>query len=392
MLSRVTTRVILHSAKNRAFVGPLPSNFRTALFSGTPNQQQNYESNKPTFESDNPHEKETACRIRKIFLQFPRECFGNLDALIRSGSSQDLFSDENYVEADLGISPTLLKLMRDVVSELVVFHKWGISHGNLNPQNIFLIKRERLFAKLADPGFGHGILDWEAPEQLLGEGQSAAGDMFNFGCVLFFCMSRGGHPFGKTRGERYQNIEENKRELSPVNRFPEVYHLLSNLLNPDPKMRLSAIEVLNYPLFWSAKKRFEFIAETIVFIRKRPKNDPELPLVKEIENIMQIARGERSWEFVGHGDVSRGFDEFPSLSHYTGDLVNYCMWNRGIRGSYEPYNDSLKPLYRRLDGYTRQVPWLFIHLYETIYKHCENEEWFSKYCHKQFPNAVMRSG
>lgn len=99
--------------------------------------------------------------------------------------------------------------------------------------------------------------------------------------------------------------------------------------------RLSAIEVLNYPLFWSAKKRFEFIAETIVFIRARPKNDPELPLVKEIENIMQIAMGERSREFVGYRDISCGFNEFLSLFHYTGDLVNYSMWNRAIRGSYE---------------------------------------------------------
>lgn len=87
-----------------------------------------------------------------------------------------------------------------------------------------------------DIGSGCGILDWETPE-LLGERQSAAGDMFNFGRVLFFCLSRGGHPFGETRGEHRQNIEKNKGEFSLINRFPEVYRLLSNLLNPDPKMR-----------------------------------------------------------------------------------------------------------------------------------------------------------
>ena len=86
-----------------------------------------------------------------------------------------------------------------------------------------------------DIGSGCGILDWET--QLLGERQSAAGDMFNFGRVLFFCISRGGHPFGETRGERRQNFEKNKGEFSPINRFPEVYRLPSNLLNPIPKMR-----------------------------------------------------------------------------------------------------------------------------------------------------------
>lgn len=48
--------------------------------------------------------------------------------------------------------------------------------------------------------------------------------------------------------------------------------------------RLSAIEVLNYPLFWSARKRLEFIGEASVFERHQEIDEPDLPLLKEIEN------------------------------------------------------------------------------------------------------------
>jgi serine/threonine-protein kinase/endoribonuclease IRE1 len=60
--------------------------------------------------------------------------------------------------------------------------------------------------------------------------------MFSLGCILFFCMTRGRHPFGQHL-ERDINIVKNKKNLCLVQFIPEAEDLISCLLNPDPDLR-----------------------------------------------------------------------------------------------------------------------------------------------------------
>lgn len=83
---------------------------------------------------------------------------------------------------------------------------------------------------------GCGSSGWQAPEQLLQGRQTRAVDLFSLGCVLFFCMTAGRHPFGE-RLERDVNIVKNKKDLFLVEFFPEAEDLVSRLLNPDPNLR-----------------------------------------------------------------------------------------------------------------------------------------------------------
>ena len=71
----------------------------------------------------------------------------------------------------------------------------------------------------------------KAPEQ------ASAADMYSFGRVLFFCITRGSCSFGDTHDQRCENIRENKRNLSRVKYLPEAFDLISDLLNPDPNLR-----------------------------------------------------------------------------------------------------------------------------------------------------------
>ena len=83
---------------------------------------------------------------------------------------------------------------------------------------------------------GCGSSGWQAPEQLLHGRQTRAVDLFSLGCVLFFCISGGRHPFGD-RLERDMNIVKNQIDLFFVEYMPEAVDLISRLLNPDPELR-----------------------------------------------------------------------------------------------------------------------------------------------------------
>lgn len=83
---------------------------------------------------------------------------------------------------------------------------------------------------------GCGSSGWQAPEQLLHGRQTRAVDMFSLGCLLFYCITGGRHPFGDQL-ERDINIVKNQMDLFLVEHIPEAVDLISRLLNPDPERR-----------------------------------------------------------------------------------------------------------------------------------------------------------
>ena len=83
---------------------------------------------------------------------------------------------------------------------------------------------------------GYGSSGWQAPEQLLHGRQTRAVDMFSLGCVLFYCITGGRHPFGD-RLERDINIVKNNADLFLVEYIPEAVDLFSRLLDPNPELR-----------------------------------------------------------------------------------------------------------------------------------------------------------
>ena len=160
-------------------------------------------------------------------------------------------------------------------------HKKGIVHRDLKPQNVLLTPDGQ--AKVADMGLsktlpthvssfdslgGSGSSGWQAPEQIhvlppagaacdsgsrggcaaaaaaapaaddssggepaLPSRQSKATDIFSLGLVLFWTLTRCGHPFGADRFERDGNILRNEPDLSAVAHNPELENLLRAMLH-----------------------------------------------------------------------------------------------------------------------------------------------------------------
>ncbi|GMN59122.1 hypothetical protein TIFTF001_028218 [Ficus carica] len=271
-------------------------------------------------------------------------------------------------------SPLLLKLMRDVVSGLVALHALNIIHRDLKPKSILIIKEiSTLCAKLSDMGFCRSWEDtgWKAPEQHLCGQQTRAMDMFSLGCILFFCITQGKHPFGEP-DERDRNIKSNnKKNLLLIQDFPEAFHLISRLLEADDLERPKIAEVLQHPMFWGAKERLDFLHDTSDFLHdtsdEANNNDEFWNKIKNTRK--NVFRGK--WnskvdiDIIKHGRqfIKRDFNflNVPDLLRLIRNMFNH-------RGHLPSNIQTLVGVqYEKFDDYfTSRFPNLLIEVYKVV--------------------------
>ncbi|KAJ1290851.1 hypothetical protein BS78_02G274400 [Paspalum vaginatum] len=300
--------------------------------------------------------------------------------------------DEELWTQDGLPSAQLLKLMRDVVTGLVHLHNLGIIHRDLKPQNVLISAEGPIRAKLSDMGIskrlqdemtsvsyhgtGIGSSGWQAPEQLCNGRQTRAIDLFSLGCLIFYCITKGKHPFGEYY-ERDMNIVNNRFDLFVVDYIPEAVHLISQLLQPNPEMRPTAVYVMHHPLFWSPELRLSFLRDTSDRIEKTSETD----LINALESIGPVAFGGKWGEKLDAALVTdmgryRKYN-FESIR----DLLRYI---RNKSGHYRELSDDLKAILGSLpEGFDRyfaiRFPKLLIEVYKVMWVHCKDEEAFSKY-------------
>lgn len=289
-------------------------------------------------------------------------------------------------------SAQLLKLMRDVVTGLVHLHNLGIIHRDLKPQNVLISAEGPIRAKLSDMGIskrlqddmtsvshhgtGIGSSGWQAPEQLRNGRQTRAIDLFSLGCLIFYCITGGKHPFGDYY-ERDMNIVNNRFDLFLVDHIPEAVHLISQLLQPNPEMRPTAVYVIYHPLFWSPEFRLSFLRDTSDRIEKTSETD----LINALESTGPVAFGGK-WGDKLDAALIADMGRFRRYNFESiRDLLRYI---RNKSGHYRELSEDLKAILGSLpEGYERyfasRFPNLLIEVYKVMWVHCKDEEVFSKY-------------
>ncbi|KAK4261985.1 hypothetical protein QN277_027608 [Acacia crassicarpa] len=347
-----------------------------------------------------------------VYLALER-CSCNLGDLIQiyaDIAENSAFSENQTLKAQLGIgkqnmqilwkangfpSPLLLKLMRDIVSGLCHLHELGIVHRDLKPQNILIINERSLCAKLSDMGiskrlfedmssFGHngtgcGSSGWQAPEQLVQGRQTRAVDLFSLGCVLFFCLTGGRHPFGD-RLERDVNIVRNQKDLFLVDFIPEAEDLISCLLDPEPNLRPKAVEVLHHPFFWDSEMRLSFLrdASDRVELEDRETNSD---LLKALEGSAPVALN-GNWDekmepaFIGNiGRYRRyKYDSVRDLLRVIRNKLNH------FRELPQEIQELIGPIPEGFNHYfASRFPRLLIEVYKVMCRCCKSEECFKRY-------------
>uniref|UniRef100_A0A671UHD8 Serine/threonine-protein kinase/endoribonuclease IRE1 n=1 Tax=Sparus aurata TaxID=8175 RepID=A0A671UHD8_SPAAU len=207
---------------------------------------------------------------------------------------------QQYVE-DPSCFPELnpVSLLEQTMCGLSHLHSLNIVHRDLKPRNILLSGPSalgRVRALISDFGLCKKIPDgrtsfslrsgipgtegWIAPEVLRDtpcNKPTAAVDVFSAGCVFYFVVSRGQHPFGDAL-RRQVNILSGEYSLS---HFMEDIHddviaqdLIERMISTEPESRPSTACVLKHPFFWSPEKQLLFFQDVSDRIEKEPADSP----------------------------------------------------------------------------------------------------------------------
>ncbi|XP_076004015.1 serine/threonine-protein kinase/endoribonuclease IRE1 [Genypterus blacodes] len=192
-----------------------------------------------------------------------------------------------------------ITLLEQTMCGLSHLHSLNIVHRDLKPRNILLSCPNtlgRVRALISDFGLCKKIPDgccsfslrsgipgtegWIAPEVLKntpGNKPTAAVDVFSAGCVFYYVVSRGQHPFGDTL-RRQINILSGEYSLA---HFMEDMHddviaqdLIERMISPEPESRPSTSCVLKHPFFWSLEKQLLFFQDVSDRIEKEPADSP----------------------------------------------------------------------------------------------------------------------
>ncbi|KAK4351776.1 hypothetical protein RND71_027294 [Anisodus tanguticus] len=309
----------------------------------------------------------------------------------KSGYKEDfpLWKPSGYPSAHL------LKLMRDMVHGLVHMHELGIVHRDLKPQNVLIVKERSISAKLSDMGIskhlagdmssltknstGSGSSGWQAPEQLRHERQTRAVDLFSLGCVLFFCIAGGKHPYGDSL-ERDVNIVNNHKDLFLIENIPEAADLISALLHPKPELRPKAVEILHHPFFWNSEMRLSFLRDASDRVELEDREDGS-KLLEALESVKTVALGglwNEKMDTAFINDIGR-------YRRYKYDSVRDLL--RVIRNKLNHYRELSKEIQGILgqvpEGFesyfSTRFPRLVIEVYKVFHRYCLEEDIFQKY-------------
>lgn len=235
---------------------------------------------------------------------------------------------------DIAVSFDPKRALRQVTSGLQHLHALKIVHRDIKPQNILvsgakngqkhrmlisdfgLCKRlevdQTSFMPTAFGAMAAGTVGWRAPEILRGEvrlddsdaSQSSRGsvatlngsntpsssskpmkltkavDIFALGCLYYYCLTGGSHPYGD-RFERETNIMKDVKSLGGLDHFgeegTEVADLIGKMLNAQASLRYvkesfswagsdqicrpDTASCLVHPYFWDAERRLAFLQD-----------------------------------------------------------------------------------------------------------------------------------
>uniref|UniRef100_A0AAZ3P504 non-specific serine/threonine protein kinase n=1 Tax=Oncorhynchus tshawytscha TaxID=74940 RepID=A0AAZ3P504_ONCTS len=202
-----------------------------------------------------------------------------------------------------GLEPVML--LQQTMSGLAHLHSLNIVHRDLKPHNILVSMPNahgRARAMISDFGLCKklavgrhsfsrrsgvpGTEGWIAPEVLsedCKDNPTCTVDIFSAGCVFYYVVSWGCHPFGKSL-QRQANILLGAYSLDQLqpHKHEDIVatDLIEQMLSMEPQRRPSAESVLKHPFFWSLEKQLMFFQDLSDRIEKEPLDGP---IVRQLE-------------------------------------------------------------------------------------------------------------
>lgn len=296
----------------------------------------------------------------------------------------------------LPLLPSKKTVCQQMALGLQHLHHLGIVHRDLKPGNILLSQPKTLaqlrvlisdfgLSRRLDPGQSHfeptmmsGTIGWRAPEFIHKDYSLATGqitkkvDIFALGCLFYYVLSGGMHPFGASSSERELNICKHHIVSLQGCSDPEAVDLIERMLEMDPLKRPTCDQILAHPWFWSIDRKLAFLAD--VSDRLERAGDRRSPTHRHLESNRQLIIGS-SWTLQVDQALS---DDLGKYRKYFGNSVQDLL--RAMRNKRHHFQE-LPEQVRRLVGETpesfykyfeQRFPCLLI----TVFKVVEgSEEW-----------------
>ncbi|XP_036382252.1 serine/threonine-protein kinase/endoribonuclease IRE1-like [Megalops cyprinoides] len=301
-----------------------------------------------------------------------------------------------------GLEPVTLLLQ--TMSGLAHLHSLSIVHRDLKPHNILVSMPNahgRVRAMISDFGLCKklavgrhsfsrrsgvpGTEGWIAPEVLSEDSKdnpTCAVDIFSAGCVFYYVVSQGSHPFGKSL-QRQANILLGTYSLDQLqaDKHEDIIatDLIEQMISMEPQKRPSAESVLKHPFFWSLEKQLQFFQDISDRIEKEPLDGP---IVRQLE------RGGRA---VVKGDWREHITvplqtDLRKFRSYKGGSVRDLL--RAMRNKKHHYRELPVDVQETLGSipedfvsyFTSRFPHLLKHTYKAMHT-CAHERPFLPYYH-----------
>uniref|UniRef100_A0A674NPM7 Serine/threonine-protein kinase/endoribonuclease IRE1 n=1 Tax=Takifugu rubripes TaxID=31033 RepID=A0A674NPM7_TAKRU len=299
-----------------------------------------------------------------------------------------------------GLEPVML--LQQTMSGLAHLHSLNIVHRDLKPHNILVSMpnaHSRVRAMISDFGLCKklavgrhsfsrrsgvpGTEGWIAPEVLsedCKDNPTCAVDIFSAGCVFYYVVSQGSHPFGKSL-QRQANILLGTYSLDylQTDKHGDIVarDLIEQMLSVEPYKRPSAESLLKHPFFWSLEKELQFFQDVSDRIEKEPLDGP---IVRQLE------RGGRA---VVKGDWREHITvplqtDLRKFRSYKGGSVRDLL--RAMRNKKHHYRELPADVQETLGSipddfvsyFTSRFPHLLLHTYLAM-RSCASERPFLPY-------------
>uniref|UniRef100_A0A8B9QZ28 non-specific serine/threonine protein kinase n=1 Tax=Anas platyrhynchos TaxID=8839 RepID=A0A8B9QZ28_ANAPL len=267
-----------------------------------------------------------------------------------------------------------VSVLHQTMSGLAHLHSLNIVHRDLKPCNILI----------SVPN-SHGQIraGWIAPEVLQEapkENPTCAVDIFSAGCVFYYVVSGGQHPFGDSL-RRQANILAGAYQLPCLQEEAHdkvvARELIVSMISGEPQKRPSAPMVLMHPFFWSAEKQLQFFQDISDRIEKEP---AEGPIVTALEmGGRSVVR--TNWRMHISLPLQTDLRKFRT---YKGGSVRDLL--RAMRNKKHHYHELPADVQEALGAvpegfvqyFTSRFPRLLLHAHSTM-RLCARERLFRPY-------------